>query len=276
MSATPIPRTLAKTIYGDGTEVFIIRTKPNGRKPVFTVYDNGDNIPLYVRTALSRNEQVYVVCPAIEVDDEKMEGVVSVKDAAEKYASWFPDINIGILNGKMSAADTKKVLDDFKNGVTRILISTTVVEVGVDVPNATLIVLQNAERFGLAGMHQLRGRVGRGSKQSCCMLISAQENPRIHTLCSTTDGFEIAKMDLEMRKSGSLFGLEQSGFNKYVQEIIDNNEVYEKVRTEVKDYSVIMLNRHIKKMQLCHNQKRQILFGNGGFIDELTESKNKE
>ena len=266
MSATPIPRTLAAALYGKATEIYSIKSMPAGRKPVFTAYDNGSNVALYVSTALKRNEQVYVVCPAIDNDEGKMGGVLAVNEAEKIYKQICPGAKIATLSGKMSAAETEDIISKFKRNEIQVLISTTVIEVGVNVPNATLIIIHNAERFGLAGMHQLRGRVGRGNKQSCCLLISEHINPRIEALCATTDGFKIAEIDLDLRKSGSIFGTEQSGFNILTEEIINNNELYLKLRDEVSIYSSQVLLDHITKLRLCHNDKckRKLIHGVGG------------
>lgn len=270
MSATPIPRTLASALYGSHIDVYSIKTMPAGRKPVLTIYDDGTDLRKYIEYILSQDQQIYIVCPAIDNEDEKMPGVLSVKDAYEKYSAMFPNIPMAMLNGKMSAAQTQETLQNFKNNQIKVLISTTVVEVGVDVPNATLIIIQNAERFGLAGMHQLRGRVGRGDKQSYCILVSKNSNERIEALCKSGDGFEIAQADLDLRKSGAIFGTEQSGFNVITEEVLNNIDYYNILREEVKNYSKIILNRHIKKAEECYNPKRRNLYGNGGRIYALS------
>ena len=277
MSATPIPRTLAAALYGSSTDIYSIKSMPAGRKPVYTVYDNGDNTAMYISAALQRNEQVYIVCPAIETEEDKMPGVLTVKEAELKYKKLFPQTQIATLNGKMSASETEEIIAKFKNNEIKILISTTVIEVGVNVPNATLIIIHNAERFGLAGMHQLRGRVGRGDKQSCCLLVADEINPRIEALCKTTDGFEIAETDLALRKSGSIFGVEQSGFNVLTEEILNNNELYLQMREEAIKCSDQVLFDHIKKMQLCHNDKckRKLIHGIGGQVYAFCIQENQ-
>ncbi len=269
MTATPIPRTLAAAIYGDSTDIYSIHSKPEGRSPVYTTYDDGQKADRYIQNALDRNEQIYIVCPAIDTDDDKMPGVLNVNDAEQLYKKLLPHARIGVLHGKLSQAKTEEVLQGFKDHALDILISTTVVEVGVDVPNATLILIHNAERFGLAGMHQLRGRVGRSDKPSCCVLISKEPNDRINTLCQTTDGFKIAEADLSFRKSGAIFGTAQSGFNVLTEEILNNPDLYIELKTEVKKYSKVILNRHIKKMNDCTNPKRRNLYGKGGRVEEF-------
>lgn len=274
MSATPIPRTLASALYGSNTEVYSIKSMPAGRQPVATFYDDGGKVAACIRSALSRQEQTYIVCPAIELEEDKMPGVLAVKDVYNKYSRLIPEARFAMLSGKMSAAETEKVLKAFKEHEIDVLVSTTVVEVGVDVPNATLIVIQNAERFGLAGMHQLRGRVGRGNKPSCCLLVSDKANERINALCQTTDGFQIAEADLALRKSGTIFstgtfGATQSGYNVITEEVINNPELYSKLRSLAADCSKTVLNKHIKKIENTHNPKRKSLYGKGGLIDAI-------
>ena len=263
MSATPIPRTLANVIYGNTVRIYNITTKPNGRKPVITQYSDGRNIADYIRPAITRHEQIYVVCPAIDMDEKTMPDVMTVEKALQQYRAKYPDLIIEGLTGEMNPSETDKVLEDFRSGKTNILISTTVVEVGVDVPNATIIIIHNAERFGLAGMHQLRGRVGRGDKQSYCLLISAKtpaENERIQALCNTNDGFVIAKLDLKMfRKSGDLFGDMQSGYNKYVDEMLLFPQIYQAALEDCKGLSDDQLRYHIRKTLLADTNKNKIV-----------------
>ena len=265
MSATPIPRTLALTIYGDSTEVFSIKEKPGCRKPVKTFWDNGDNIKGYIKTILDRGEQVYAVCPMInEADDDSlMAGIMSTTEAVNMYRKAFPDISDKIveLNGLNTADETDDILTRFQNGDIKVLVSTTVVEVGVDNPNATLMVIHNSERFGISQMHQLRGRVGRGSLQSYCCLVSKDSpelNERIKTLIETDDGFEIAERDmLYMRKSGNLFGDEQSGRNKYIDEIMMYPELYDSIKQLVTFLGEEELQKHIEKIKECEIQGHQ-------------------
>lgn len=263
MSATPIPRTLANAIYGNNVRIYNITTKPSGRKPVITQYSDGKNITDYIRPAISRNEQIYVVCPAIDADEETMPNVMTVEKALQQYRTNYPDLKIEGLTGEMKPDETDEVLEDFRSGKTNILISTTVVEVGVDVPNATIIVIHNAERFGLAGMHQLRGRVGRGDKQSYCVLVSEktpEENERIQALCNTNDGFVIAELDLKMfRKSGDLFGNIQSGYNKYVDEMLLFPKIYQAALEDCKELSDGQIKYHVRKTQMADTVKNKIV-----------------
>ena len=212
LSATPIPRTYALTIYGD-LDISIIKTKPNGRKEIITKVETESNIKnvLYkMLEELKNNHQIYVVSPLIEnseVSDSK-----SVLDLKEKLDIAFQNkISIGVLHGKLKQKEKDEIMNSFKNGDIKILISTTVIEVGIDVPNSTMMVIYNAERFGLATLHQLRGRVGRGDLQSYCYLVSNKEIERLKVLEESNDGFYISEKDFQMRGSGDLFGVRQSG-----------------------------------------------------------------
>jgi len=212
LSATPIPRTYALTIYGD-LDISIIKTKPQGRKEIITEIVLEKNIKdvLYkMLEELKNNHQIYVVSPLIETNEEL--DLKSVNDLKEKLSSAFQNkVKIEILHGKLKQNEKDKIMNDFKNGDIKILISTTVIEVGIDVPNSTMMVIYNAERFGLATLHQLRGRVGRNDLQSYCYLISNKEIERLKVLEESNDGFYISEKDFQMRGSGDLFGIRQSG-----------------------------------------------------------------
>ena len=269
MTATPIPRTLALAVYGGNVHICNITDKPAGRSPVKTIWDDGNGKWAYIKDALSRNEQVYVVCPAIEPSDDPEEDplpMLTTHEALMMYRRNLPGVQIEELTGKTGKQETEEILGRFKNNETQILVSTTVVEVAVDVPNATLIIIENSERFGLAQMHQLRGRVGRGNKPSTCLLISEQMNDRIDVLCSTTDGFEISRMDLtKMRHSGDLFGEEQSGINVYVEEMLAFPDHYKQVLEIARRMPNELLEKHI---WLCRavfvkGHKKVVTFGGG-------------
>lgn len=212
LSATPIPRTYALTIYGD-LDISIIKTKPNGRKEIITKVETEDNIKnvLYkMLEELKNNHQIYVVSPLIENSEES--DLKSVIDLKEKLDMAFQNkVSIGILHGKLKQKEKDEIMNSFKNGDIKILISTTVIEVGIDVPNSTMMVIYNAERFGLATLHQLRGRVGRNDLQSYCYLVSNKEIERLKVLEESNDGFYISEKDFQMRGSGDLFGVRQSG-----------------------------------------------------------------
>jgi ATP-dependent DNA helicase RecG len=253
MSATPIPRSLAQAMYGEFIQIIDIKTKPAGRKPVITRYDNGTHIRDWVNFVLASKKQIYVVCPAIDTDAEMMENILTVKKASDKYKKMFPNTRIKVLTGETDSAQTDNTISQFKNGEIDILISTTVIEVGVDIPNASLIIIENAERFGLAGMHQLRGRVGRGDSQGYCLLVSQDTgNERIKLLCTTNDGFEISRIDMEMfRKPGCLSGTVQSGYNRYVEEMLLYPDNYKHILNLAKQLSPEILEAHMQKMSIC-------------------------
>ena len=212
MSATPIPRTYALTIYGD-MDISEIKTKPSGRKEVITkLYKESElkNALKIMLNEIKEGHQIYVVSPLVEENDDK--NLYDVEKLRDKLNIAFNNmVPIDILHGKLKNKDTEEIMNNFKNGNTKILISTTVIEVGVDVKNATCIVIFNAERFGLSTLHQLRGRVGRNDFISYCLLISNYEKERLNVLTESTDGFYISEKDFELRGSGNLFGTKQSG-----------------------------------------------------------------
>lgn len=212
MSATPIPRTYALVLYGD-MDISTIRTMPSGRKKIITVLKKENEIKdvLYMMfDELKKNHQIYVVAPLID-ESEKMD-LENVNTLYEKMNSAFGKLyNIGLLHGKMTNDEKEKVMLNFKNNDIQILVSTTVIEVGIDVKNATMIVIFDAFRFGLSALHQLRGRVGRNEIQSYCILISNYEKERLKVMVDVSDGFEISEADFKLRGSGDLFGYKQSG-----------------------------------------------------------------
>lgn len=211
MSATPIPRTYALTIYGD-TDVSSIKTKPFGRKEVITYFKKEKDIIEVLemmKAELDKNHQIYVVAPMIDDDNSEIE---NVKDLEDKMNKAFGKIfKIGIIHGKLENNEKNKVMQEFETGKINILISTTVIEVGVNVPNASMIVIFNANMFGLSTLHQLRGRVGRSDIQSYCILIAKESEERLRLLEKTNDGFEISEYDFQNRGEGDLFGIRQSG-----------------------------------------------------------------
>ena len=217
MSATPIPRTLGLLMYGD-LDISVLDELPPGRKPVRTWFITGRkrrDMYGYLEKQIAAGHQVYIVCPAIE-ENEVDSGMKAVKKYYEEtVCPLLPGRRIGLLHGKMKPKEKDEVMQRFKNGELDVLVSTTVIEVGVDVPNATVMVIENAERFGLSSLHQLRGRVGRGSADSCCILVSDNESggvrSRLSFLCHTPDGFAVAKYDLETRGPGDFFGEAQHG-----------------------------------------------------------------
>ena len=222
MSATPIPRTLSLVIYGD-LEVSVVDELPPGRSPVATYVvgeDKRQRMYNFVRKLVGEGRQAYMVCPAVEEGEDGEVGQSLDLKAAVSYANTlqtqvFPDLRVGLVHGKMKSREKEAVMTAFAAGELDVLVSTTVIEVGVDVPNAALMVVENADRFGLSQLHQLRGRVGRGRHQSYCVLVTATRNPdsreRLRVLSKTNDGFKIAEEDLRLRGPGDFFGERQHG-----------------------------------------------------------------
>ena len=217
MSATPIPRTLALIIYGD-LDISIIDELPPGRQKVDTfAVDESYRARLngFIRKQVLEGRQVFVVCPMVEENEELNIKLKSAQEHAAQLSNLFPDLKVACVHGKMKAKDKDAAMSDFVSGDTDILVATTVIEVGVDVPNASLMVVENAERFGLSQLHQLRGRVGRGRHKSYCILVSDNDSPevraRLGILCKTGDGFKISEEDLRLRGPGDFFGSRQHG-----------------------------------------------------------------
>ena len=216
MSATPIPRTLALILYGD-LDVSIVDELPPGRQPVETFLVNESyrtRLNGFIRKQVQEGHQCYVVCPAVD-ESEGLDLTAATAWAETLQKTVFPDLRVSLLHGQMKGAEKDAVMSAFSRGEADVLVATTVIEVGVDVPNATLMVIEDADRFGLSQLHQLRGRVGRGSHKSYCVLLSQNKNTqtrgRLKAFCATTDGFKIAEEDLKMRGPGDFFGARQSG-----------------------------------------------------------------
>lgn len=239
MTATPIPRTLAMTIYGD-LDVSVIDQLPPGRKPIVTIHKyNNQTTSLYsgIRQQIKEGRQVYIVFPLIK-ESEKLD-IQNLEEGFEILKEVFPEFRLSKVHGKMKPAEKDEKMQKFVNGETQILVATTVIEVGVNVPNASVMVILNAERFGLSQLHQLRGRVGRGASQSYCILVTKPQltnetRKRIDIMCDTNDGFLIAEADLKLRGPGDLEGTQQSGmaFDLKIADIARDGQIVQMAREE--------------------------------------------
>ena len=270
MTATPIPRTLAMTVYGD-LDCSVIDQLPPGRHPVRTFHRTEPRRPLvfhFLKQQIDAGRQVYIVYPLIHESDKL--DLKDLIDGLEMVQSYFPrpQYATSILHGQLTAEEKAFEMQRFKEGKTHIMVATTVIEVGVDVPNATVMVIENAERFGLSQLHQLRGRVGRGAEQSYCILmtkdnLSGTSLERIRTMCSTTDGFQIAEADLRLRGPGDMQGLQQSGMlDLKLASIVDDEPLVSATRNEVHDLLSAdpTLTRYPILQHYISNSKNKILW----------------
>ena len=239
MTATPIPRTLALTLYGD-LDISVLDEMPPGRVPIVTRRisdDRADEAWSFVRKQVSAGHQVYVVYPVIEENEER-ELKAAIKMYKELSKRIFPDQRVGLLHGRLDPEEKDRVMQQFQRGDLSIMVSTTVIEVGVDVPNATVMVVEHAERFGLAQLHQLRGRIGRGAAKSYCILmtggkVSEEGERRLDAMVRTNDGFQIAELDLELRGPGEFFGTRQAGIPSFrVANLIRDRQILEMAKRE--------------------------------------------
>lgn len=268
MTATPIPRTLAMTLYGD-LEISIIDELPANRRPIRTALrteSQKQKVYQFVREEINRGRQAYIVFPLIE-ESEKIDLKAATKEYENMQKSIFPNYRLGLLHGRLKSENKDEVMQKFKAGEIQILVSTTVIEVGIDIPNATIMIIENAERFGLSQLHQLRGRVGRGSGQSYCILIvnyssydahrkgveaielrdeKERARMRIETMVQTTDGFKIAEVDLKLRGPGEFFGTQQSGIPALrIANLIDDADLLTMARTEA--FNLIKNDPHLRQ-----------------------------
>ena len=272
MSATPIPRTLALTIYGD-LDLSLIKEMPKGRKKIITRIippEKRQEAYNFIRSEVQSGRQVFVICPRIEPPTtfqgngfsqtgttKSGGGWADVKAVKQEYEKLrkdvFPDLNVGMLHGKMKTEEKEKALTNFRERKTDILVSTSVIEVGIDFPNATIMMIEGADKFGLAQLHQFRGRVGRGKDQSSCFLFSEfQYNPRLKAMVSCQDGFELAEKDLKLRGPGDLTGQRQWGFPDFVMASLKNIELVEKTREAAKE--ILTKDPELKKYPLLRER----------------------
>ena len=236
MSATPIPKSIAATLYDDSMDVISIVEKPANRIPVQTAVCKKDETALkFMASQIKDGHQCYVVCPAIE-KNEKLDKMASIAEKEKTYRKYLEDrgMSLAVVTGKLKAEEKQHIMEDFTNGKIDVLMATTVIEVGINVPNATVITITGADRFGFSTLHQLRGRVGRGKFKSYCIIQTEESNEKLDFMCTTTNGFEIAEKDLELRGPGSMFGERQSGDNYYVSLMLDNQELFKKIKKTAK------------------------------------------
>lgn len=272
MSATPIPRTLAIILFGD-LHLSVVDELPADRLPIKNCVvgiSYRKKAYEFITSQVQKGRQVYVICPMVEAGEEGTEGLENVVDYGEKLKNTLPpEIHVEILHGKMKPADKKRIMDAFASGDIHVLVSTTVIEVGINVPNATVMMVENAERFGLAQLHQLRGRIGRGKEQSYCIFVSGSDNEasmkRLKILNQSNDGFYIAEEDLKLRGPGDLFGIRQSGVMEFrIADIYQDAELLKKVSMSVDE----MLEKDRDLTGEEHAKlKRYLTENTGNFVD---------
>jgi ATP-dependent DNA helicase RecG len=237
MSATPIPRTLALTIYGD-LDISVIDELPPGRQEIKTRWllpRERERAYSFLRSQMEQGHQAFIICPLVE-ESEKIEAKAAVEEYQRLQKEIFPDLKLGLLHGRMKGEEKEAIMGAFKRGEFDILVSTSVVELGIDVPNATVMLVEGANRFGLAQLHQFRGRVGRSEYQSYCLLLSDSSTPesreRLRAIETTQDGFALAEKDMELRGPGEFFGTRQSGLPNLKLARLSDVRILEQARTE--------------------------------------------
>ncbi|ARI77514.1 ATP-dependent DNA helicase RecG [Halobacillus mangrovi] len=261
MTATPIPRTLAITAFGD-MDVSVIDEMPAGRKPVETYWVKGqmtERVLSFIQKEIDKGHQAYVICPLIEESDQ-----LDIQNAVELYEQlstvYEPDIPVGLMHGRLHNDEKEQVMQQFANNELKVLVSTTVVEVGVNVPNATVMVIYDAERFGLSQLHQLRGRVGRGSEQSYCILLADPKGDvgkeRMRIMTETSDGFELSEQDLKLRGPGDFFGKKQSGMPEF--KVGDMVHDYRALETARKDAAEMIFNESLDRDERYRSLKEKV------------------
>jgi ATP-dependent DNA helicase RecG len=241
MTATPIPRSLALTLYGE-LDRSVIDEMPPGRTPVKTYFvseNKRSGAYEFMRERIKEGRQIFVVCPLVE-ESEKVDLKAAMDEAERLQKDIFPELEVGLMHGRLKSEEKDRIMKDFKKGKIHILVSTTVIEVGIDIPNATVMVIEHAERFGLSQLHQLRGRIGRGAEQSYCFLIagakSLEAKARIKAMLDSTDGFHIAEVDLRLRGPGDFYGTRQSGLPNFrVADIIRDEKILREARNAAFD-----------------------------------------
>ncbi len=277
MTATPIPRTLALTIYGD-LDISVLNEMPKGRQKIITKIiapEQRKQAYEFIRQQVKEGRQVFVICPRIEpqnTKEQRLENgqikidirkliwseVKAVKDEYEKLTKEiFPDLRVNMLHGKMKTKEKEKIMNDFKDGNFDILVSTSVIEVGIDVPNATIMMIEGADRFGLAQLHQFRGRVGRGKYQSYCFLFSTagEATKRLRALIKCENGFELAEKDMEIRGPGQFYGIRQSGMPDLAMSSLKDLEFIKSVRGEA--LALLKSDQEFKKYPLLAEKIKQ-------------------
>ena len=266
MTATPIPRSLCLTIFGDLEPVYL-KEKPAGRKPVKTIWlkeDQRDGLYKSIRKYVSQGRQCYIVYPVIE-ESEKLDLRAATEAYEELKNVIFSDFRVELIHGRMKADEREKIMQDFRNGKVHILVSTTVIEVGVDVPNATIMVIEHAERFGISQLHQLRGRVGRGTEESFCILVSNSDSDnakeRLQAIIENQDGFELAEIDLKIRGPGEILGIKQHGLPDFrIADFIKDRKLVEIAYQDAIENR--QLNEHAIKFIKRSYQEGIVLFPN--------------